>query len=603
MHQPATRSSQTEIESASTLTPRRATAIVVIVSALVYLPVLWTGFVGDDYFILVRLQTLGGLSRPLEYFRTGFFEYYRPFGFLSHALDWNIWGRTAAGYHLTSLLLHAASAVLVFVLARRLMSTVGAFVAALLFAWHPAAHEAVYWMAARFDLLATVLTLATVLLATSERSSTRALAIATYALALLSKESALACPVIVLGYEALIRRSSWRAALERVAPLAISMVIYLALRSQATELPASELRRLPKLVTLAAAMLSGFVLTWPRARRAMAELTRWRLGMVLALPVALAATGLAVPLTRAWMCERLGFVAYTSFYLLSPIVLPSPPGNFFTPFTVKDALPGLMALGALSGLAWLGRRIIATHRAVQFALFATGASLIPVMSLTGSPRYVYMATAGAAMLAGYACTAPALERRARRRLGVTLSVASIIGLIQLGLAAAAWRDTSRMVRDGIALMSRDLQPCGTKPILMLTAPVGIKSIYSNFYWDMFAFDGCTPSSLSALLRLARYESTVTPRDLGDGRVELRLHAYRGNAVASADLRHFDRNVAPGDAFALETSVGRLTTHADGADQVFVIALNADASRGPLFYYSDGQMWPLTGKPNDETGVR
>src|SRR6186713_3006389 len=129
-------------------------AIAVIV-AVVYLPALSSGFNADDYLILWRVKAIEAAGDPLGYFKFAFYEYFRPLGFLSYALDWRVWHLDAFGFHLTNIALHAANSFLVFRLARRLLQTPAAIVAGLLFALHPASHEVVYWIAARFGLLAT----------------------------------------------------------------------------------------------------------------------------------------------------------------------------------------------------------------------------------------------------------------------------------------------------------------------------------------------------------------------------------------------------------------------------------------------------------------
>src|SRR6186997_1582431 len=106
--------------------------VVIGTATLVFLPVLSTGFAGDDYFILARLQALGGLAHPGVYFTQDFFQYYRPLTFVSQAVDWELWGRQPFGYHLTSLVLHAANSMLVFLLARRVMGRAGAVIAGVL---------------------------------------------------------------------------------------------------------------------------------------------------------------------------------------------------------------------------------------------------------------------------------------------------------------------------------------------------------------------------------------------------------------------------------------------------------------------------------------
>ena len=82
--------------------------------------------------------------------------YWHPVTWLSHMLDCQLFGLKAAGHHLTSLLLHALNAVLLFILLRRMTGRRGpsAMVAAL-FALHPLQVDSVAWIAERKNLLST----------------------------------------------------------------------------------------------------------------------------------------------------------------------------------------------------------------------------------------------------------------------------------------------------------------------------------------------------------------------------------------------------------------------------------------------------------------
>jgi Flp pilus assembly protein TadD len=79
---------------------------------------------------------------------------WHPLTWLSHMLDVQLFGMDPRGHHATSLLLHAAATVLLYVALRSLTGSVGpsAFTA-VLFAIHPLHVESVAWVAERKDVL------------------------------------------------------------------------------------------------------------------------------------------------------------------------------------------------------------------------------------------------------------------------------------------------------------------------------------------------------------------------------------------------------------------------------------------------------------------
>jgi tetratricopeptide (TPR) repeat protein len=81
---------------------------------------------------------------------------WHPLTWLSHALDYQLFHQNATGHHFTSLLFHAANAVLLFLLLIYATGRVGPslFVAAL-FALHPINVESVAWVAERKNVLST----------------------------------------------------------------------------------------------------------------------------------------------------------------------------------------------------------------------------------------------------------------------------------------------------------------------------------------------------------------------------------------------------------------------------------------------------------------
>ena len=85
---------------------------------------------------------------------TGYASNWHPLTWISHMLDWQIYGKNAGGHHLTNLLFHIANSVLLFLVLKKMTGAIwrSAMVAAL-FAWHPLHVESVAWVAERKDVL------------------------------------------------------------------------------------------------------------------------------------------------------------------------------------------------------------------------------------------------------------------------------------------------------------------------------------------------------------------------------------------------------------------------------------------------------------------
>ncbi len=178
------------------------------------------GFVWDDADIIVGRTWDSSFSRfnvafnrdvrnlPLFFTSadTAFSEttpYYRPLNRITYLIDYLLWGLRPAGYHLTSIVLHAAAvALFFFVVYRRWGSPATAFVAAALFAVHPANAEAVNFISARNNILCGVFYLAGLLsyLHFARQGSSGGLVAGGFftTAALLSKEMAVTMPLVVL---------------------------------------------------------------------------------------------------------------------------------------------------------------------------------------------------------------------------------------------------------------------------------------------------------------------------------------------------------------------------------------------------------------------
>lgn len=171
-----------------------------------YANTLGNGFVFDDSAYLasdaVRSLALG------ELFGTSWMglAWYRPLTLLSLGIDFQLFGESPWGYHLTNILLHAVNSLLLYALARDLLGEGRAALwAALLYASHPLQTEVVAWVSARGDLLASSLFLSA-FIAHRQRS---ALAYWLYAGACLSKETAMVLPVALLLADSRAGLAAW----------------------------------------------------------------------------------------------------------------------------------------------------------------------------------------------------------------------------------------------------------------------------------------------------------------------------------------------------------------------------------------------------------
>ncbi len=143
-------------------------AAAVLLSAAVLLafwPVLGNDFVNydDEKYVTRNSRVQDGLTpSTLKWaWTTGEAANWHPLTWMSHALDWELFGENAVGHHATSLLLHLANTLLLFGLLHRLTgATVASAAAAALFGVHPLHVESVAWIAERKDVLSTLFWLA-----------------------------------------------------------------------------------------------------------------------------------------------------------------------------------------------------------------------------------------------------------------------------------------------------------------------------------------------------------------------------------------------------------------------------------------------------------
>ena len=150
-------------------------AAIAVMTFAVYLPSLRNDFVEwDDSTYIIENPFIRSFN--MTFLRRAFFEFYasnwHPLTWVSHALDYAIWGLNPLGHHLTSIILHAINTFIVVLLIIRLVQAkketavigqsvfsderavfITGGVAGLLFGLHPLHVESVAWIAERKDLL------------------------------------------------------------------------------------------------------------------------------------------------------------------------------------------------------------------------------------------------------------------------------------------------------------------------------------------------------------------------------------------------------------------------------------------------------------------
>ncbi len=207
-----------------------ACAALVLMTFAAYLPVFRAGFVeldDNEYVaenpIVQRGLTADGVAWAFTTFHSA---NWHPLTWISHMADCDVWGNRAAGHHLTNLLLHAASALLLLWF---LLRTTGDFwrswLVAALFAVHPVHVESVAWVSERKDVLSGFFWMLTLIAyaAYAERPRpARYLAVLVlFALGLMAKPMLVTLPFVLLLLDAwpLRRAGSWRTLVVEKIPL------------------------------------------------------------------------------------------------------------------------------------------------------------------------------------------------------------------------------------------------------------------------------------------------------------------------------------------------------------------------------------------------
>jgi tetratricopeptide (TPR) repeat protein len=181
--------------------------LLAIVTAFAYRGVRAADFVTFDdlSYVLENKQVQQGVSlQSVEWAFSSFYaSNWHPLTWISHMIDWDLYGNNPAGHHITNLCLHVANAILLFLLLLYVTGYAGrSAIVAFLFSLHPTHVESVAWISERKDVLCAFFFLATLLAYAwyVRKLSWKRFAWVTcgFACALMSKPMAVTLPFVLL---------------------------------------------------------------------------------------------------------------------------------------------------------------------------------------------------------------------------------------------------------------------------------------------------------------------------------------------------------------------------------------------------------------------
>ena len=223
-----------------------------LVTFLAYMTCVRNSFLWwDDASYITTNMSIRHLDLNMLRYAFGFHEAnWHPLTWISHAVDYALWGLNPVGHHLVNITLHSVNSALVFLLSVRLIglykarsawldgtgALVAGAIAGLLFGLHPIHVESVAWAAERKDVLCAFFFLLSLLaylryvtLEAGHRNKTYLICLGFFALALMSKPMAVSLPLalLIIDWHPAGRiksiRSLWAALIEKLPFILLSL--------------------------------------------------------------------------------------------------------------------------------------------------------------------------------------------------------------------------------------------------------------------------------------------------------------------------------------------------------------------------------------------
>ena len=409
-------------------------ALAIVLAMLVYFRAVDFPFVYDDLAQIVSNSHIQSWHYVPQYFTEHLWSqmgedlpnnYYRPLFLLWMLINFKFFGLHPAGWHIAAILLHAAVTAAVYVIAgRELKDKIAGGIAALIFAAHPVHVEAVAWVSGinepEFALFALIAVFCYFRWRDGGGKKWLAFSLLGFSLSLLSKETAVVLPAMILFYE-------WR-------------------RRDGTEATA-RLRRTLIVVAPYAALDAAYLAVRAIALKGIAP------------NVGNHATAASVALS----------IPSASWFYLSKLIWPSSLSVFYsfsfvtTPGLVSFALPLLGLVAAGVGLFQLARRVTGVAAASMWMLIPL---LPPLLALARfdardlvHDRYLYLPSVGFAMLLALLIRQMNFGGRKLFRLPLAQSAALLLLVASLGAATVVqsqyWSSDLALYRRGVEIAPRN----------------------------------------------------------------------------------------------------------------------------------------------------
>jgi protein O-mannosyl-transferase len=411
-------------------------AALLAVTFLCYLPALGYDFVYDDRLLILKNPQLLSWRFVPQFFREHFVapvfpqapaNYYRPLLLIWMLLNRQVWGTSAAGWHLAAIALHLVVTAGVYLVAQRIRPGRDAAIAASIFALHPVHVECVAWVMGMTESFGATFLLASFLCYLRARDEIRRSrwwyygSVAFFVCAVLAKENMIVLPALLLAWEWFLGseaanssgartwiRRGWRSLLPAIPHFTVAAV-YLALRVAVLGALSHASLALP---------LSTLFATLPRVIASYGRLLIWPAGL-------------------------------SAFYDV-PYVTSFASRGFVVPLVVT-----VVALAALAVWSWKSRR-------AGFAAVWMLVPLLPLLNLTVFPegeivhdRYLYLPSMGFALLAGMAIGHLSEKlTRPRHELSKRLAISGLLlGLLGAGTCyyREFWKDNVTLFARGVAI--------------------------------------------------------------------------------------------------------------------------------------------------------